>query len=150
MDSDLTVFSYNDFPPEKLKKKKKTFVGVVFWVVTSCRVVSCYWSLRGTCYCRVATNLSQRTVSTLKHPQPLTTAARARSISHAFLSFAYFIDFEHIFSSILWRELPIPKVFLVTHEFNIKSVSPVPSFSFSLLCLYLSLPLTAHLVDCKI
>jgi hypothetical protein len=145
-ESDLTVVSYNDISTKK--NRKKTFVGVAFWVVTSCRVVSCYRSLRGTCYCRVATNLSQRTVSTLKHPQPLKTAATTRSISHAFLLFAYFIDFEHVFSSILWREFPIPKVFLMTHEFNINVVSPVPLFSFSLL--YLSLPLTVHLVDCKI
>jgi hypothetical protein len=78
------------------------------------------------------------------------TAARARSISRAFLLFAYFIFFEHVFSSVLWRESPIPHVFLMTQKFNINSVPPVALFSFSLLCLYLSLPLTAYLVDCKI
>ena len=162
MHGHMKVETYNDIST----RKKKTRFTVAFCTVTSS---SCYWSLRGTCHCSVATHLSQPTVSTLKHPQPLTSPLRELGPSHTHFCCSPILSTCNVSLAVssgesypvhkyfLWlRSLiltgyPPPRFFIFfLSSLSLSFSSTVSLFSFSLLCLYLSLPLTPHPVECKI
>jgi len=87
-ESDLTVVLYNDISTKK-NKKKNTFVAVAFWIVTSCSVVKLLPKFTRNMLLPVtAHGVNPETPTTSDF-----TAARSRSTSHAFLLFAYFIDY---------------------------------------------------------
>jgi hypothetical protein len=143
-----SVITFTTLPPEKLKQ----IVPVAFWVVTSCSVVRCYRRLRGTCCFRVATHQSQRMVSTQEHPQPLTSPLRELAQSHnAFLLPACFISISNMSSAAFSGEsYQFHKFFLWLMRLILKVAPSPPSlYTLFILCLHPSLPLTAHLVNCK-